>query len=214
MPEFNWTALKITSHRRFSDSAEDCVVIEEIDRHGESDTSRFLKAGARRAIWIQANRIEAAIPEIKAVITPEISLNARANDVPQNQITKPPECSAICPYVVIEGNSVLDFFDADFSILVLNAGVAEFKKSAHSILTRADALVIIRENAVSPDWENLVESTRKNTPLFETNAPGLFPPSLTELLRSRFRAFQLPSQTKFLQNFENIGGTNSVETDY
>ena len=162
LPEYDWTALKVSSHRHFGDSAKDCTVIEETDRGGGNDTSRFLKAGARRAFWIQAERIEAAAADVRAIIK-----NA--------------------PYVVIEGNSALDFIAADFSILVLNQGVAEFKKSARGILSRADALVLIRESAENMEWENLLESAPKNTPRFETGNPGIFPPALAELLRYRLR---------------------------
>lgn len=161
LPEYGWTALKVSSHRHYEDSAGDCVVIEETCRDGGSDTSRFLLAGARRALWIQAGRIETAIPALRAIIE-------------------------TASYVVIEGNSVLDFIAADFSILVMNHGVAEFKKSARGILQRADALVLIRESAASPEWENFLEAAPENARRFETNNPKIFPPALAELLRSRF----------------------------
>jgi hypothetical protein len=160
LPEYGWTALKISSHRHSVDYAGDCTVIEEINRDGGNDTSRFLKAGARRAFWIQAERIEAAIPAVREAIKDAF-------------------------YVVIEGNSVLDFVAADFSILVLNPGVAEFKKSARRILSLADALVLIRESAAPAGWENFLEAVPKNTPRFETADPGIFPPGLTAMLRNR-----------------------------
>ena len=220
LPEYGWTALKVSSHRHSGDSAEDYTVIEETSRDGASDTSRFLKAGALHAFWIQAERIEAAVPAVRAVIKD-------------------------APFVIIEGNSVLDFIAADFSILVLNSGVAEFKKSAGSIIPRADALVLIRESAKPgyfmgfqplvgrkgvdtrraqrgrrrhtgqyvketeqaqrtrharlrarsrnpmkypgkpSEWETILESALLNTPSFKTGDPKIFPPALTELLRSR-----------------------------
>ena len=163
LPEYRWTALKVSSHLHSDNSeypAKSCAVIEETDRDGGNDTSRFLKAGARRAFWIQAERMETAASVARAIVKE-------------------------APYVLIEGNSVLDFIAADFSILVMNRSVAEFKKSAHGILSRIDALVLIRNNAERPEWENLLESVPKNIPRFETDDPGAFPPALTELLRSR-----------------------------
>ena len=159
LPECSWTALKISSHRHSGDPFKDCTVIEETNHDGGNDTSRFLKAGARRAFWIQARHIEDAIPAVQEII------NAS-------------------PYVVIEGNSVLNFIAADFSILVINSGVAEFKESAIGILARADALVLIRAGADHAEWENLLKSAPKNIPRFETGAPKIFPPALVELLRS------------------------------
>ena len=160
LPEYHWTAMKVSSHHH-SDNAEslarDYVVIEETDRAGVNDTSRFLKAGACRAFWIQAERIEKAVPAVRAILKD-------------------------APHAIIEGNSVLDFIVADFSILVINYGVSEFKKSAREILSRVDALVLIRNNAEPPQWGNLMESVPQNIPRFETDDPGTFPHALKELL--------------------------------
>ena len=164
LPEYSFTALKVSSHRHADDLSKDYDIIEETDRGGGNDTSRFLKAGAARAFWIRAERIEAALPAVLAIIDDSSS-------------------------AVIEGNGVLDFIDADFSILVLNPAVAEFKESARGVLARADALVFIKgtsKNAAMPEWENLLELVPKNTPRFETGDPKIFPPALTELLRFRF----------------------------
>ena len=159
LPEYDWTALKVSSHRHSGDSAKDFAVTEETNRDGGNDTSRFLKAGACHAFWIRTGRIETVIPTVQTFI----------NDA---------------HHLVIEGNSILDFIAADFSILVLNCGVAEFKESARGIIPRADAFILIREKANFTEWENLLESAPKSTHLFEIVDPKIFPPALTELLRS------------------------------
>src|SRR5882762_5574599 len=64
LPELRWTALKITQygHGICSANGEACdcatsdhswAISEERDRSGESDTSRFLVAGALRALWVR-----------------------------------------------------------------------------------------------------------------------------------------------------------------
>ena len=64
LPEYNWTALKITQygHGVCSLNGESChcatddhswAISEEKDRSGESDTSRFLVAGAVHALWVR-----------------------------------------------------------------------------------------------------------------------------------------------------------------
>src|SRR4051812_43485190 len=66
LPQMNWTAAKITQfgHGVCSVSAEPCEcalnetehswsVDEEFDRGGESDTSRFLLAGAKKVLWVR-----------------------------------------------------------------------------------------------------------------------------------------------------------------
>ena len=167
LPECGWTALKISSHRHSGDPSKSCTVIEETDRAGGNDTSRFLKAGARRAFWIQAGQIKDAVTTAQSIISDS-------------------------PYVMIEGNSILDFIAADFSILVINRGVAEFKESAAGILARADALVLIRAGADHAEWKNLLKSDPKNIPRFETDDPKIFPPGLAELLRSEMALLANP----------------------
>ncbi|MDR0311264.1 MAG: hypothetical protein LBJ21_06745 [Acidobacteriota bacterium] len=164
LPEYDWTALKISSHRHSGDFQKGYAIIEETNRDGETDTSRFLRSGARRAFWIQAERIEAAIPAVRAII--------------ENS-----------PYVVIEGNGVLDFIAADFSILVLNGGVTEFKESARGIISRANALVLIGETAAPAEWEDILKSAPENAHRFKTGDPRIFPQALKELLRSRVLGF-------------------------
>jgi len=161
LPEYGWTALKVSSHLHSGSHFKDYAVIEETERDGGNDTSRFLKAGALRALWIQAERIETAIPSIQAIIRET-------------------------PNVIIEGNSVLDYITADFSIMAINRDVAEFKESARGIILRANALVIIHGGEESPEIENLLKSAPKQTLRFETDNPGFFPPVLAEQLRSRF----------------------------
>src|ERR1700680_4317015 len=75
LPEFNWTALKITQygHGICSANGEPCrcatdnhswAISEEQDRSGKSDTSRFLAAGAVRAWWVRTEqgRLAEAMP--------------------------------------------------------------------------------------------------------------------------------------------------------
>src|ERR1022692_937125 len=64
LPEFHWTAIKITQYGHGICSANgelcDCAtddhswaVTEERDHSGESDTSRFLACGATRSLWVR-----------------------------------------------------------------------------------------------------------------------------------------------------------------
>jgi hypothetical protein len=58
--QYPWTAIKISSHRHknIPDSRNEgvegiCDIYEEINREGPSDTSRYLAAGASRALWVR-----------------------------------------------------------------------------------------------------------------------------------------------------------------
>src|ERR1700716_4538093 len=78
LPEFDWTAVKITQygHGICSANGEACdcatadhawAVSEEKDRSGESDTSRFLVAGAVRSLWVRTEqgRLAEAMPTLR-----------------------------------------------------------------------------------------------------------------------------------------------------
>src|ERR1700746_1231349 len=81
LPDFNWTAVKITQygHGICSANGEACdcatgdhswAISEEHDRSGDSDTSRFLVAGAVRALWVrtQQGRLAEAMPALRVKI--------------------------------------------------------------------------------------------------------------------------------------------------
>src|SRR6266481_6455762 len=78
LPGFHWTALKITQYGHGVCSANgapcDCAtadhswaISEEKDRKGESDTSRFLLAGAARALWVRTEqgKLAEAMPALR-----------------------------------------------------------------------------------------------------------------------------------------------------
>ena len=78
LPEFEWTAAKITQygHGVCSANGEPCdcatgdhswAISEERDRSGESDTSRFLVAGAVRVFWVRTEqgRLAEAMPALR-----------------------------------------------------------------------------------------------------------------------------------------------------
>ena len=134
LPEYNWTALKITQygHGVCSANGEPChcatddhswAISEEKDRSGESDTSRFLAAGAARAWWVRTEqgRLAEAMPTIRRKL-------------------------AESENVILESNSILKFVRPDLYLTVLDPATADFKKSAQEFLDRADA-VILHENA-------------------------------------------------------------------
>src|SRR5690349_10637951 len=127
LPEFNWTALKITQygHGICSANGQPChcatddhtrAITEEQDRSGESDTSRFLVAGAQHAIWVRTRQgmLAEAMPSIERKI-------------------------AGAENVIMESNSIMRFLRPDLYLTVLDSATADFKDSAREFLDRADA---------------------------------------------------------------------------
>ena len=133
LPQFGWTAVKITQfgHGVCSRSGEPCgcavtapdcpyAIDEERDTAGRSDTSRFLRAGARRVLWVRTpiHKLGTAMPALRAEIDG-------------------------AEYVIMESNSVLEFLRPDVYLTVLDPAVEDFKVSARRFLEQADAALVI-----------------------------------------------------------------------
>jgi len=156
--EFDWTAVKITQYGHGICSANgdpcDCAtgdhswaISEEHDRSGESDTSRFLVAGAIRALWVRTEqgRLAEAMP----------ALRQRLEGAPN---------------VIIESNSVLKFLRPDLYLTVLDPATADFKSSAREFLDRAHA-VILHETGESA-WQSVSLKPVAERPLFRITPPA------------------------------------------
>lgn len=128
--EYHWTAVKVSQHPHDLSRAEwpGWVITEEHDRSGASDTSRFLAAGAARALWVRAypGYLRAVIPELQRKIP-----------IAQN--------------VIIESNSAMRFLRPEVCLLVLDPGNPDFKESARELLPMADG-IICRERAATVEW--------------------------------------------------------------
>jgi hypothetical protein len=175
LPELAWTAVKITQHGHDICSANGApcdraaaahswAISEERDRSGESDTSRFLVAGARRALWVRTEqgRLAEAMPELRKRI-------------------------ADAANVIIESNSVLKFLRPDLYLTVLDPATADFKNSAREFLDRADA-VILHDRANSREWQAVSLKPVAERPLFRITPPEYVTPVMVEFVRSSLAA--------------------------
>jgi len=172
LPEFEWTAAKITQfgHGICSANGEACdcatgdhswAITEERDRTGESDTSRFLGAGASRVFWVRTEqgRLAEAMPTLRK------RLEGARN-------------------VIIESNSVLKFLRPDLYITILDPATADFKKSAQEFLDRADA-VILHQSANSPSWQSVSLKPVADCPVFQIEPPNYVTPQLVDFVRAK-----------------------------
>src|ERR1700752_4944394 len=128
----SWEAIKLTrGHYRScgKDPAGCCVSDllrdEPLIRSGREanyekgkDTGHFWDAGATDVHWVIVgeDQVEQGIKEALARVR--------------------------APGVVVEGNSFLDFIEADFAIMCARAGENKLKTSARRILDKADALYL------------------------------------------------------------------------
>jgi hypothetical protein len=180
LPAFEWTAVKITQygHGVCSANGEPCdcttadhswAISEERDRSGDSDTSRFLVAGAKRALWVRTEqgRLAEAMPALRAKIEPA------SVEVGNN--------------VIIESNSVLKFLRPDLYLTVLDPSTKDFKNSAREFLDRADA-VILHEAREGAAWQAVSLKPVANRPIFHVTPPQYVTNEIVAFVRATLAA--------------------------
>jgi hypothetical protein len=180
LPEYSWTALKITQygHGVCSLNGESChcatddhswAISEEKDRSGNSDTSRFLVAGAVRALWIRTEqgRLAEAVPTIRRKL-------------------------AESENVILESNSILKFVRPDLYLTVLDPATADFKPSAQEFLDQADAVILHASKEDKPAWRGISLKPLAGQPIFEIHPPDYVTPEIAEFVQNRVGADMKP----------------------
>ena len=170
LTEFQWTAAKITQYGHGICSADgeacDCAtgdhswaITEEHDRSGESDTSRFLVAGASRVFWVRTEqgRLAEAMPTLRDRLAPARN-------------------------IIIESNSILKFLRPDVYFAILDPATADFKTSAREFLDRADA-VLLHQAAGVPSWRLVSLKPVAECPVFHIKPPEYVTPQIVEFVR-------------------------------
>jgi hypothetical protein len=172
--ELHWTALKITQYGHGICSANggacDCAtgdhswgVTEERARSGESDTSRFLIAGADHSWWVRTEqgRLAEAMPRVRQIL-------------------------ASSKNVIIESNSVLRFLKPDLYLTVLDRATTDFKSSAQEFLDRADAVLLhANGNSTASSWKQVSLKPVAKRPTFAIRPPQYVTSEVVEFVRLR-----------------------------
>ena len=130
LPEFRWTAMKVTQygHGICSRNGKVChcatddhswAITEERNISGKSDSSRFLISGAVRSLWVRTR--QGMLAEAMPRVSEELASAQNA---------------------ILESNSIMRFVEPDLYLTVLDAATEDFKPSAQEFLERADAVVL------------------------------------------------------------------------
>ena len=175
LPEYHWTALKITQygHGVCSLNGESChcatddhswAISEEKDRCGGSDTSRFLRAGAVRAWWVRTEqgRLAEAIPAVRGKL-------------------------AESENVIFESNSILKFVRPQLYLTVLDPATADFKRSAQEFLDQADAVILHSRTEASgrgQAWTGVSMKPVAGRRIFEIRPPQYVTQEIVEFVKT------------------------------
>jgi hypothetical protein len=175
-----WTAVKITQygHGICSLDGEPCgcaprehafVLNEESDATGSTDTSRLLRAGARRSLWLRVRegQLSTALPLLRKAV---------ARD----------------EWVMFESNSIMEFVEPQIYLAVLEPARTDFKDSSRRFLDRADAFVMVASRAgrlvptlSGEAWPDINLRPRAQVPWFFLPRSGFLPPELCRFIRSK-----------------------------
>lgn len=174
LPDYKWTAMKITQygHGICSQNGELCdcatadhawAISEEKDRSGESDTSRFLLAGATQAWWVRTEqgRLAEAMPAIRQKLAES-----------QN--------------VILESNSILKFVRPDLYLPILDFSTTDFKRSAQEFLDLADAVIVHgdSEGRGKPAWSGISLKPVAGRPMFRVSPPQYVTEEIADFVRN------------------------------
>lgn len=182
LPEFQWTAIKITQygHGICSANGEACdcatadhtlAVSEERNRSSGTDSSRYLAAGAAHSFWVrtQSGELHEAMPRVRKL------LESAGN-------------------TIIESNSVLRFLKPDLALSVLDPTVADFKPSALRYLDRVNALVMpAAASAQEAAWHGISPHLIERKPRFVFTAPDYCSVALVSFVRDALGQIKQPA---------------------
>jgi hypothetical protein len=181
LPQMHWTALKVTQYGHGICSADgapcDCAtddhswaVTEERDRSCESDTSRFLVAGAAKVYWVRTRQgmLAEAMPRIRQAIAPAAN-------------------------VIFESNSLMKFLRPDLYLSILDFANPDFKASAREFLDRADAVILQNANH-GPGWDGVSLKPVSAKPVFHINPPDYVTDEIVDFVRGRITELALKTK--------------------
>ena len=168
-----WTAVKISHHAGVAHSPHtspaddlpghlDFLLSEEKASSGHGDTSRYLAAGARRALWLRVREgsLGQAVPSL---------LEALKGD----------------EHVIIESNSILAFLQPTVFLLVVGESGRESKASARQFLGCADGLVAMGADLRASDWPGISPQMLEVKPVFAVSRGEWSDPALCRFVGER-----------------------------
>jgi hypothetical protein len=184
-PQENWIAGKITQygHGICAQNGEncDCAPDEHVcaisweKRPSETDSGRFLAAGARRSFWLRTKQgfLAEGMPLLRQ------ALNDLQNDD-----------QGALPRVILESNTLLQFLKPSLYLMVLDASKGDFKDSARLQLDRASAFVLRQPLPAANDpaaWAGLPLQLMRGKPQFLLREGEALPSALLSQVRDTIR---------------------------
>ena len=177
LPNENWVAGKITQygHGVCAQNGENCDCAP--DEHvcaisweqcaSETDSGRFLAAGARRSFWLRTKQgfLAEGMPLLRTAL----------GELDDGHITP--------GRVILESNTLLQFLKPSLYLMVLDPSKRDFKDSARLQMDRASAFVLRRplhDGDSSAAWASLSVQLLRGKPQFLQREGEALPEGLLE----------------------------------
>ena len=180
-PNENWIAGKITQygHGVCAQNGENCdcapddhvCAISWERSANETDSGRFLAAGARRSFWLRTKQgyLAEGMPLLREVLR-------EAAETDQSAPGR----------VILESNTLLQFLKPSLYLMVLDPSKADFKESARLQMDRASAFVLrqpLHAANTAVAWEGFPAQLLRGKPGFLQREGEALPPDLLELVQ-------------------------------
>jgi hypothetical protein len=172
LSEVRWVAFKITHHWHEAVSPDEesalpaLVMLEEQHGGAESDSARYLQAGAVRSFWVRTRegRLAEAMPRLLEEFERAQTMGA---------------------HVIVESNSILEFLRPDVYLTVIDLTAADCKESARRYLKRADAVLLAKGEVGPSEGIGSLLAGVEVRPRFELQPPEYVTAEITDFVRAR-----------------------------
>lgn len=170
-----WVALKITQygHTACSLEGKDCgceaepghaFALSEEYEPGNTDSGRFLAAGAERSFWLRtpAGELARATATVRKIL-------AQSDNV------------------IVESNSILELVQPDLCLMMVDFSCEDFKPSSVALLDRADAFLVIDRGINAPMWADIARGMWDGKPQFLVKPPRYVTAEVAEFVAAKSR---------------------------
>jgi hypothetical protein len=177
-----WTAIKITlsgngvcAHDGGACGCEpasgEAFELTEEYQPNDTDSGRYLAAGAERSFWLRApaGELTRAAGTIRKIV--ESSGN-----------------------VIVESNSILELVSPDVFLMLLDFSCEDFKPSSLRFMDRADAFVVVDRGINVPLWEDVARGMWDGKPQFPVKPPVYVTTAVADFVRGKLSSAGAPSR--------------------
>jgi hypothetical protein len=175
-----WTALKITQYgngvcaNHIGTVAAACgcepagdeeFELSEEYQASDTDSGRFLAAGAERSFWLRvpSGELPRAVGMVKKIL-------AQGENV------------------IVESNSVVELVTPDVFLMLLDFSCEDFKASSLRFMDRADGFVVIDRGINGPLWEDVARGMWDGKPQFLVKPPRYVTAEVVDFVKAKISA--------------------------